>query len=117
MLKVVSVNDLRKGDLVVVKWIDASELRLPLDEHRRNPEAYVKDWGVYAGISGRKIKLMLLAKDVVEKHGEWGVTRIPLKLIQEIMVLIGAEDLEKFIPELSFLARRVKVRKYRRMTF
>jgi hypothetical protein len=117
MLKVVSVNDLRKGDLVVVKWIDASELRLPLDEHRRNPEASVKDWGVYAGISGRKLKLTLLAKDMVERHGECGVTRIPLKLIQEIMVLESAEDLERYIPKSSFLARRVKVRKHMRMTF
>jgi len=111
----VKVEDLQKGDLVVVKWNDASDLRLSLNLHKQQPDVYVKDWGVFAGISGRKRRHILLAKDVVEKHGEWGVTRIPITLIDEITVLMKAQDLIRILPELTLLARRVRIRKYKRM--
>jgi len=111
----VEIDDLKKGDLIVVKWNDASDLRLTLDMHRQQPDVYVKDWGVYAGISGRKRKHILLAKDVVEKHGEWGVTRIPTQLIEEIILVLKAEDLIKLVPELNLLTRRIRIRKYERM--
>ena len=111
----VGIEDLQKGDLIICKWSDASELRLPLDEHKQQPDVYVKDWGVYAGVSGHKRKHILLAKDVVEKHGEWGVTRIPVQLIDEITIIVKAEDLVKIVPELALLARRVRIRKYKRI--
>jgi len=113
-MKGVNLDDLQKGDLILVKWSDASDLRLPLDVHKQQPDVYVKDWGVYAGISGRRRKHILLAKDVVEKHGEWGVTRIPVQLIDEILVIVKADELVRIVPELGLLARRIRIRKYKR---
>jgi len=113
-MKAVKLEDLEKGDLIVVKWEDASELKLPLEVHKKQPDVYARDWGLYVGVAGRKRKLLLLAKDVVARHGYWGVTKIPVFLIDEVAVLIKAKDLVEAIPELPLLARRIRIRKYKR---
>ena len=56
----VNIEDLEKGDLIMVRWLDASEIRCSVDEHEGSPEVFCKDWGVYLGVSGRKRRLLLV---------------------------------------------------------
>ncbi len=108
----VSLGELRRGDLILVRWIDASDVKAPLREHEARPEVYVKDWGVYLGVSGRRRRMMLLGKDVVEAQGEWGATRIPLELIEEIILLMPREETSKVIREVLSITRRVRLRRF-----
>ena len=48
----VELENLKKGDLIMVRWLDASEIRCSMNEHEGSPEVYCKDWGVYLGVSG-----------------------------------------------------------------
>ena len=108
------VEELQKGDLIVVRWIDASNHTATLKEHENTPELPCKDWGIFLGISGRKRKFFIIGKDVVEVHNEWGATRIPLELVEEITLLMPREQVMRFIREIHSLGRRVKLRKYSR---
>jgi len=66
----VKPEDLQKGDLIMVRWLDASEIRCSMDEHEGNPEIFCKDWGVFLGVSGRKKRMLIVGKDVVERHND-----------------------------------------------
>jgi len=103
-----------KGSLIMVRWRDANEDRCKLDEHVQSPELSCKDWGLYLGISGRKHRMLLLGKDVVEMHVEWGATRIPLELVEEIMLVVPREDLVTVVQEVQTLGRRIRLRRYNR---
>jgi hypothetical protein len=50
---------LPKGCLIMVRWLDASDVRASLREHKSEPEDRCKDWGLYLGVSGRARKLLL----------------------------------------------------------
>jgi len=76
-MKPVKIEELQKGDLILVRWMDASEMRAHINQHNR-PEVYVKDWGVFLGVSGQKRRHVIIGKDVVETWNEWGAARIPL---------------------------------------
>ena len=57
-LRRVSLEEIEKGELprgsfIMVRWLDASDIRAQLSEHEASPEAYCKDWGIYLGCSGR----------------------------------------------------------------
>ncbi len=108
------LEELEKGDLILVKWIDASNHRATLEEHEGRPETCCKDWGVYLGVTGVKRKFLLLGKDVVEVHNEWGATRIPLELVEEVTVLMPKSQVLKSIREVQVLGRRVRLRRSRR---
>ena len=60
-MKRVELSDLEKGDLILVRWLDASEIRCSVNEHEGNPEVYCKDWGA---------------------------ARIPLELIDELVLVM-----------------------------
>lgn len=113
-MKRVKIEELEKGDLILVRWNDASELRAHLDQHRQ-PAVHVKDWGVFLGVTGRKRKHIVVGKDVVEIFDEWGAARIPLELINSITLIMKKEQLVKAIAEIQALTRRVRLRKYKRM--
>jgi len=112
-MRKISLEELRKGDFILVRWIDASDVKAPLREHEARPEVYVKDWGIYLGVSGRKHRFLLLGKDVVEVHNEWCATRIPLELIVEIILILPREEVSKAIREILALTRRVRIRRWR----
>lgn len=103
-----------KGSFILVRWMDASDTRAQLSEHESDPEVICKDWGLYLGISGRTKKMLILGKDVAEIHNEWGATRIPLELVDEVVVILPREDMLKAVREIQVLSRRVNLRKYRR---
>lgn len=87
MMREVQIKDLEKGDAILVLWYDASELRAKLEQHK-NPEAIVYEWGVFLGVRGKKRPHLLLGKDYIKGWDEWGATRIPLPLIEKILVLV-----------------------------
>ena len=105
---------LQRGSFIMVRWLDASDIRARLSEHEASPEAYCKDWGVYLGCSGRKKRMLILGKDVVEVHNEWGATRIPLELVEEVLLVLPRDEMVKAVREVQVLGRRVSLRKYRR---
>ncbi len=111
-VKVEEIGSIEKGSLILVRWLDASDLRCNLDEHENNPEIHCKDWGVYLGCSGRKKKILIIGKDVVEVHNDWGATRIPVELVEEIIEVIPRSGVVQFIREVSVLKGRVSIRKY-----
>jgi len=108
------IEELEKGDLVVVRWTDASDHRATLEEHIGNPETSCKDWGVFLGITGVKRRFLLLGKDVVEVQNEWGATRIPLELVEEVTLLMPKNAVVRAIREVQVLGRRVMLRRSRR---
>ena len=110
----VEIGDLEKGDLIMVRWLDASELRCSVDEHEGSPEVYCKDWGVYLGVSGRKRRLLLVGKDVVEVHNVWGAVRIPVELVDEVLLVMPRGEVLRAIREVGVLGRRVRLRRFRR---
>ncbi len=113
-MKRVEIGDLEKGDLIMVRWLDASELRCSVDEHEGSPEVYCKDWGVYLGVSGRKRRLLLVGKDVVEVHNDWGAVRIPVELVDEVLLVMPRGEVLRAIREVGVLGRRVRLRRFRR---
>jgi len=118
-LRRVSVEEIERGELprgsfIMVRWLDASDIRAQLSEHEASPEAYCKDWGIYLGCSGRKKRMLILGKDVVEVHNEWGATRIPLELVEEVVLILPRDEMMKAIREVQILGRRVSLRKYKR---
>ena len=113
-VKRVEIGDLEKGDLIMVRWLDASELRCSVDEHEGSPEVYCKDWGVYLGVSGRKRRLLLVGKDVVEVHNDWGAVRIPVELVDEVLLVMPRAEVLRAIREVGVLGRRVRLRRFRR---
>ena len=108
------VQRIPKGSLILVRWLDANEDRCKLDEHVSNPEVSCKDWGLYLGVSGRKHRMLLLGKDVVEVHNEWGAGRIPLELVEEVLVILPRDDMVDVIKEVGTLGRRIRLRRYKR---
>ena len=109
----VEIGDLEKGDLIMVRWLDASELRCSVDEHEGSPEVYCKDWGVFLGVSGRKRQLLLVGKDVVEVHNDWGAVRIPVELVDEVLLVMPRGEVLRAIREVGVLGRRVRLRRFR----
>jgi len=98
----------------MVRWLDASDIKAQLSEHEASPEAYCKDWGVYLGCSGRKKRLLIIGKDVVEVHNKWGATRIPLNLVEEVILILTRDEMMKAVREVQILGRRVSLRRYKR---
>ena len=113
MMDAVKPEDLQKGDLIMVRWLDASEIRCSVDEHEGNPEIFCKDWGVFLGVSGRKKRMLIVGKDVVEVQNDWGAARIPLELIDEIILVLPRKETVRAIREIQALGRRVRLRKWR----
>jgi len=107
-------GDLNKGDLIMVRWLDASEIRCRVDEHEGSPEVFCKDWGVFLGVSGRKRRLLLVGKDVVEVHNDWGAVRIPIELVDEVLLVMPRGEVLRAIREVQTLGRRVRLRRFRR---
>lgn len=109
------VEDLKKGDLIVVFWTDASNERGSLREHEGYPEVKVKDWGLFLGVSGRKRRFLIIGKDVTEVLHDWGATRIPVDLVDGIQLILPRDEVVSYIAEVQTLTgRRVRLRKYRR---
>ena len=113
-MKRVSVDDLQRGDFVIVRWRDASDIRGFMEEFGET--CWMKDWGFYLGVVGRH-PMLVLSKDIVEGKKAWGVSRIPVELIGEVWLVLPCVDTVELVPELSFQGRRIKLRRYDRDDF
>jgi len=114
-MRAIKLEELQKGDLILVRWQDASEMRAKIDQHSDSPDVYVKDWGPFLGIVGVKRKYIVIGKDVVEVWNEWGAARIPIELVESITLLMDREVLAKALTEVQGLVRKVRLRKYSRI--
>ena len=115
LVKRVELEDLRRGDLIIVRWRDASDTRGFIEDFG-SPQ-WCKDWGFYLGVVGRKHLEICISKDVAEGHPAWGVSRIPVELIDEIWLWIPCEETKKLVPELNFSGRRFRTRRYSRESY
>jgi len=115
IIKQVKIEELEKGDFIIVRWNDASEFRARLNQHIEQPSVHVKDWGIFLGVTGKKRKHIVVGKDVVELFNEWGAARIPIELVNNIVLVLKGKDLTKVLSEIQALARRVRLRKYARI--
>jgi len=106
-MRTVKLEKLQKGDLIVVKWFDASELRGGLNQHEK-PEVAVYEWGIFLGMRGQKQRHLLLGKDNIKNWGEWGVTRIPLSLIEETWLLMP-RSYQRLFP--NVVLKKIKIRR------
>ena len=113
-MKRVSIDELSRGDFVIVRWRDASDIRGFMEEFGET--CWMKDWGFYLGIVGRH-PMLVLSKDIVEGKKAWGVSRIPVELVGEIWLVIPCEEAKALVPELDFQGRRIKLRRYEREDF
>jgi len=111
-MRTVRVEELEKGDFVLVRWMDASEMRAKVEQHGQ-PEVYVKDWGVFLGVTGIKRRHIIIGKDVVSGWNEWGAARIPIDLVDSIILIMRRDELVQAITEIQALVRRVKLRRYK----
>ncbi|OYT47632.1 hypothetical protein B6U79_03855 [Candidatus Bathyarchaeota archaeon ex4484_231] len=109
-MRLVRVEELERGDLILVKWFDASELRAKLNQHEK-PEVAVYEWGIYLGVRGRKRKHLLLGKEHVKGWGEWGAARIPVSLIEEVWLLMR-RSYQKCFPNLV-LKKKIRIKESR----
>ncbi len=82
----VELSELEKGDLILVRWLDASEIRCSVDEHQGSPEVYCKDWGA---------------------------VRRPLELVDELVLGMPRGEALEAIGEIGSLGRRVRLRRFR----
>jgi len=86
-MKRVNVKDLQPGDLVWVKWYDASEFRGALipDDSKYDMPVYVI--GIYIGVKGRSRKHIIIAKEKLPRPGEWNADVIPIEMIENITLV------------------------------
>ncbi len=73
------------GDLLCLRWYDASEESCTLGEHSA-PEIVVAEYGVFLGIEGNP-RHVLIGKFYVPKDRKWHATRIPLSSIHSFEVI------------------------------
>lgn len=73
------------GDVLCLRWYDASEEACTLLEHTA-PEVVVAEYGVFLGVEG-KPKHILIGKFYVPRDRKWHATRIPLSSIHSLEVI------------------------------
>jgi len=110
----VGLDELRRGDFIIVRWRDASDTRGFMEEF--GEPCWMKDWGFYLGVVGRH-PMLVISKDVAEGHQAWGVSRIPVELVSEVLLVMPCEEAKRVVPELRFKGRRIRTRRYDREEF
>ena len=88
IMKTVNIENLKPGDLIWVKWYDASEFRgalLPEDSKYDMPVYVI---GIYIGIKGRKRRHLIVAKEKLPQPSEWNADVIPIEMIESIHLII-----------------------------
>jgi hypothetical protein len=102
---------LEKRDLIRVDWFDASDERCSLEGHK-NPEVLVSEFGVYLGCEGQP-RHILVGKHFVKRHRVWEATRIPVSLVDSIVLICKASAPELWLRRYTVIDYR-PVRQVRR---
>jgi len=107
VLKEVRISDLQLGDLIWVRWNDASidTSRLPSDHEVESP---VHTVGVFLGIRGIKHKHLLLGRSKAPDAQLWEADRIPISLIVFI-ILVQKDFLNVVLPKARMELKKVRI--------
>jgi len=117
------IRMLQLGDLIRVRWFDASKGEARIDERSEAAVQFdiqVTSWGVFLGLVGEKTKHVLLIRDHFQMNASSGVYDIdfnvvPVGMISAVAVLKRGE-LEPNVAKLlqqAFLKARTNKRKGR----
>jgi len=117
------IRMLQLGDLIRVRWFDASKGEARIDERSEAAVQFdilVTSWGVFLGLVGEKTKHVLLIRDHFQMNASSGVYDIdfnvvPVGMISAVEVLKRGE-LEPNVAKLlqqAFLKARTNKRKGR----
>lgn len=117
------VKSLQLGDLVRVRWFDASKGEAHIDKDSQSPIQFdipVTSWGVFLGVVGEKTKHILLIRDHFQMHEDLGVYDIDFNVVPVGMIhgveLLKQGELEQSVAILlqqAFLRARTTKRKGR----
>jgi len=117
------VKSLQLGDLVRVRWFDASKGEAHIDKDSQSPIQFdipVTSWGVFLGVVGEKTKHVLLIRDHFQMHEDLGVYDIDFNVVPVGMIhgveLLKQGELEQSVAILlqqAFLRARTTKRKGR----
>ncbi len=81
-----SVGDLEIGDLIEVRWLDASEYpEMDLNAAPEDFDTPITSYGIYLGVKGARKKHLVIAKEILP-GGRFHPNVIPLSLIERIEV-------------------------------
>ena len=106
-MKEVKISELQLGDLIFVRWNDASidTARLPTDQEVESP---VHTVGIFLGIRGLKHKHLLLGRSKLSMPQYWEADRIPVEMIDFVM-LIQRGFLGLALPEAKLELKKIKI--------
>jgi len=117
------VKSLQLGDLVRVRWFDASKGEARIDKDSQSPIQFdipVTSWGVFLGVVGERTKHILLIRDHFQMHEDLGVYDIDFNVVPVGMIhgveILRQGELEPHIAILlqqAFLRARTTKRKGR----
>ena len=91
------VKSLQLGDLVRVRWFDASKGEAHIDKDSQSPIQFdipVTSWGVFLGVVGEKTKHVLLIRDHFQMHEDLGVYDIDFNVVP-VGMIHGVERLKQ----------------------
>lgn len=106
-LKEVRIEDLQLGDLIFIRWNDASidTTRLPNDHEVESP---VHSIGIFLGIRGIKHKHLLLGRSKAPEPQLWEADRIPLSIIDYVL-LVQRGFLDEVLPKARMELKKVRL--------
>jgi len=106
-LKEVKISDLQLGDLIFVRWNDASidTSKLPQDHEVESP---VYSIGIFLGIRGVKHKHLLLGRSKAPEPQLWEADRIPISLIDYVL-LVQRGFLDEVLPKARMELKKVRL--------
>lgn len=106
-LREANIEELKFGDLIVVRWLDASRdvSQLPTDDE---VVATIYSWGTFLGIRGRKHKHLLLGQSKPPMHATWEADRIPVQLIEQIFIH-SRGFLQRFLPRACLRTKKIRL--------
>jgi hypothetical protein len=106
-LKEVRISDLQLGDLIWIRWNDASidTTRLPSDHEVESP---VHSIGIFLGVRGVKHKHLLLGRSKAPEPQLWEADRIPVSLI-DYALLVQRGFLDGVLPKARMELKKIRL--------
>ena len=86
--RLVSIEELEVGDLIEVRWLDASEAKMSLSVPEREFDTPVRSIGVFGGLRGSRAKHIIIIKEefTIGDAKEYHYNAIPLGMVDRIVL-------------------------------
>lgn len=116
----VRVEELELGDLIEVRWLDASEARTTLSLPEREFDTPVRSIGVFGGLRGSRVKHIIVIKEefAIGEAPEYHYNAIPLGMVEKIVLarrrFWKKRDVKKAMSLLDGIGVRSRVARARR---